>query len=334
MGRYIVRRCLQAVVTLLLVVLALHLLTTLAIQLNGNPAEAFFGDRIPTAAQLAAVERRYGLDDPCYDQPGNPCLGPLLDRLGDYATGDFGTNLRGRDVTDIVFTAAPNTLRLFAIVTVTWFTLGMVLGTIAARWRGKAADHGIRLTSVLIDAFPVFVLLLVYRYVVSVPLSKWAARNFGSESFVALLVRPSFDADHPWLTLLVPGVLLGLAGSAAFVRLVRASQLESYTGDHVRTARAKGLPERHVVTHHVIRNSSVPVVTAVGLTFADALGGAVITESVFEWNGMGRMFTGALAAFDPNPVMAFVLITAASAIIFNLIADLLYAVLDPRIRIT
>ncbi|WP_116996876.1 ABC transporter permease [Desertimonas flava] len=332
MGRYIARRCLQAVVTLFLVVLALHLLTTLAIQLNGNPALAFFGDRQPSAAQLAAVEKRYGLDNPCYDQPGNPCLGPFLDRIADYARLDFGTNLRGRDVTDIVFTAAPNTLRLFCIVTVTWLTLGMVLGSIAARWRGKAADHGIRLTSVLIDALPVFVLLLVYRYVFSVPLSKWAARNFGAESLPALWFRPSFDADHPWATLLIPGILLGLAGSAAFVRLVRASQLESYSSEHVRTARAKGLPERHVVTHHVVRNSSVPVVTAVGLTFADALGGAVITEGMMNIYGMGGVLWEAVRASDVSLVVGVVTILAIVTVVVMIVVDVAYAALDPRIR--
>ena len=128
--------------TLFLVMLALHLLTTLAIQLNGNPALAFFGDRIPTASQLAAVEARYGLDDPCYDQPATRASGRSSTACGEYLHGDFGTNLRGREVTDIVATAAPNTLRLFGIVTITWLVLGMVLGSVAARWRGRAVDHG------------------------------------------------------------------------------------------------------------------------------------------------------------------------------------------------
>src|SRR5918998_5250979 len=138
MGRYILRRVLQAIGTLLLVMLVLHLLTPLAIQLNGNPALAFFGDRVPSASQLAAVEKRYGLDDPCYDQPGNPCLGPFVDRLAQYAQGDLGTNLRGREITDILATAIPNTVRLFVVVAITWLALGMVLGSIAARTRGKA----------------------------------------------------------------------------------------------------------------------------------------------------------------------------------------------------
>lgn len=332
MGRYIARRCLQAVLTLFLVVFALHLLTTFAIQLNGNPALAFFGDRIPTNAQLAAVEARYGLDNPCFDQPGNPCLGPFVDRVSSYLHGDFGTNLRGREVTDIVKTAAPNTLRLFFIVTVTWLVLGMTLGSIAARWRGRAVDHSIRLTSVFIDAFPVFVLLLVYRYVFSVPLSDWAEERFGRDSMPAQWFRPSFDADHPWTTLLVPGILLGLAGSAAFIRLVRASQLDSYSSEHVRTARAKGLPERHVITHHVVRNSSVPVVTAVGLTFADALGGAVITEGMMNIYGMGGVLWEAVRASDVSLVVGIVTILAIVTVVVMLLVDLAYAALDPRIR--
>ncbi|MFI2103173.1 ABC transporter permease [Isoptericola sp. NPDC019693] len=332
MGRYILRRSLLGVATLLLVMFVLHLLTTFAIQLNGNPALAFFGERVPTDAQLAAVEKRFGLDDPCYDQTGNPCLGPFVERLGAYAQGDFGTNLRGREVTDIVATAAPNTLKLFLVVTIVWFLLGMGLGTVAARWRGRSADHGIRLTSVLIDAFPIFVLLLVYRYVFAVPLNAWATETFGAGSLPALWFRPSFDDDHPWATLLVPGILLGLAGSAAFIRLVRASQLESYTGDHVRTARSRGLNERHVVVHHVVRNSAVPVVTAVGLTFTEALAGAVITEGMMNIYGMGGVLWEAVRGTDVALVLGVVTILAAVTVAVMLVVDIAYAALDPRIR--
>ena len=332
MGRYILRRVVQAVGTLFLVMLVLHLLTTLAIQLNGNPALAFFGDRIPSASQLAAVEARYGLDDPCYDQVGNPCLGPFVERLGAYAQGDFGTNLRGREITDIVATAAPNTLRLFVVVTITWLLLGMVLGSVAAKWRGTASDHGIRLTSVLIDAFPVFVLLLVYRYVFAVPLSDWAEETFGASSLPALWFRPSFDDERPWATIVVPGILLGLAGSAAFIRLVRASQLESYGGEHVRTARSKGLSERHVVLHHVVRNSSVPVVTAIGLTFAEALAGAVITEGMMNIYGMGGVLWEAVRNSDVALVLGIVSILAAVTVFVMIVVDIAYAALDPRIR--
>ncbi|MBO0611253.1 ABC transporter permease [Myceligenerans salitolerans] len=332
MGRYVTRRVLQAVGTLLLVMFLLHLLTTVAIQLNGNPAQAFFGDKVASPAQLAAVEQRFGLDDPCFDRVGDPCLGPFAERLGQYARGDFGTNLRGREVSDIVAAAAPNTLRLFCVVLITWLTLGMVLGSVAARRRGSAGDHGIRLTSVLIDAFPVFVLLIVYRYVVAVPLHRWAEETFGEDSWPPYWFKPSFDPDHPWATVVVPGILLGLAGSAAFIRLVRAGQLESYQGDHVRTARSKGLAERHVVVHHVVRNSSVPVVTAVGLTFAEALGGAVITEGLMNIYGMGGVLWEAVRNDDVGLVLGIVTLLAAVTVVVMIVVDVAYAVLDPRIR--
>lgn len=332
MGRYVARRLLQGVLTLFLVMVLLHLLTTLAIQLNGNPALAFFGDRVPTPAQVQAVSERYGLGDPCYNSPGNPCVGPFLDRLAAYAGGDFGTDLRGRPVTDIVAVAAPNTLRLFAVVTLTWLVVGMSLGSLAARYRGRPADHGIRAGTILVDAFPVFVMLLVYKFVVTVPISTWARDAFGPESLPALLFRPSFSPDHPWATLVVPSVLLGLAGSAAFVRLVRAAQLENYHAEHVRTARSKGLGERHVTLFHIVRNSSIPVVTAVGLVFTEALAGAVVTEGLMNVYGMGGVLWNAVRDSDVSVVVGIVTLLAAVTVAVMLVVDLVYAALDPRIR--
>lgn len=332
MGRYIVRRVLQGFLTLVLVVFLLHVLTTLAIQLNGNPALAFFGERTPSPTQLAAVEKRYGLDDPCYDQTGNPCLGPFVDRLGSYAQGDLGENLRGRPVSDIVGTAAPNTLKLFAVVTVTWAVIGMTLGSIAARRRGRLSDHGIRGLSILIDALPVFVMLLIYRYVFAVPLSNWAKDTFGPDSLPALLFKPSFSPENPWATIIVPGILLGLAGSAAFIRVVRAAQLENYQAEHVRTARSKGLTERHVTLHHVVRNSSIPVATAVGIVFTEALAGAVITEGMMNIYGMGGVLWRAVQDSDVAVVIGIVTLLAVVTIVVMIVVDIVYAALDPRIR--
>ncbi|MFC7625479.1 ABC transporter permease [Microlunatus sp. GCM10028923] len=332
MGSYLIRRVLQGVGSLLGVMLLLHLLMTLAIQLNGNPALAFFGERVPSKSQLAAVEERFGLADPCYDQPGNPCVGPFVKRMGDYLTGDFGTNHRGREVADIVATAAPNTLRLFVIVTITWMIAGMLLGSVAARFRGRAPDHSIRFLSILIDAFPVFVMLLVYKFIVTVPVSNWMSDRFGDDSLPALLFKPSFSPEHPWATVIIPGLLLGLAGAAPFLRLVRASQLENYNADHVRTARAKGLGDTHVAAYHIVRNSAIPVITAVGFVFAEALAGAVITEGMMNIYGMGGVLWDAVRGSEVSVVIGVVTILAVITIAVMLLVDLLYAVLDPRIR--
>lgn len=332
MGGYILRRVLQGILTLLLVMALLHWLTTLAIQLNGNPARAFFGDREPTAAQLAAVTARFGLDNPCYQHTGNPCVGPFLDRLGSYLRGDFGTDFRGRAVSDIIGTAAPNTLRLFLVVAVTWFLLGMTLGSVAARRRGRGTDTSIRVVSILIDSLPIFVLLLIYKYIVTVPVNRWATGAFGEDSVPALLFRPSFSSDHPWATTIIPGILLGLAGCASFIRLVRASQLENYNADHVRTARSKGLGETRVTVRHIVRNSAIPVVTAIGFTFTDALGGAVVTEGLMNIYGMGGVLWNAVRGSETSVVIAVVTLLTVVTIVVMIVVDVVYALLDPRIR--
>lgn len=332
MGRYIIRRVLQGILTLFLVMFLLHLLTTAAIQLNGNPALAFFGDRIPSPSQLAAVEERYGLGDPCYDQFGNPCITQFFQRLQDYAALDFGTNHRGREVTDIVATAAPNTLRLFVVVTITWLVMGMFLGSIAARFRGKAADHSIRFLSILIDAFPVFVMLLVYKFIFAVQLSNFMGRVFGHDSVLSLLFRPSFSREHPWATIIIPAALLGLTGAAPFLRLVRASQLENYNADHVRTARSKGLKDGYVTLFHIVRNSSIPVVTALGFVFAEALGGAVITEGLMNIYGMGGVLWQSVQDSEVSVVIGIVSLLSISTVIVMFLVDIVYGILDPRIR--
>lgn len=332
MGRYTARRLLQALLTLLFVMFLLHVLSTLTIQLNDSPALAFFGERTPSQSQLAAVEARYSLDDPCYDRVGDPCLGPFVERMGAYATGDFGEDFRNRQVVDLVAAAAPSTLRLFAIVTMTWLVMGLLLGSLAARYRGRNTDHSIRFVSILIDAFPVFVMLLVYKYVVAVPVGNWMRERFGADSFPGLLFKPSYSPEHPWITLIIPGILLGAAGSAAFIRLVRASQLENYHADHVRMARAKGLGNKRIIIFHILRNSSIPVATAVGFVFAEALSGAVITEGIMNIHGMGGLVWSSVRDSVIPVVVGVVSLLAVVILVINLAVDLAYAALDPRIR--
>jgi peptide/nickel transport system permease protein len=133
---------------------------------------------------------------------------------------------------------------------------------------------------------------------------------------------------------LLPTIALILISVATYTRYTRASMLEVMNQDYIRTARAKGLTERTVVVRHAFRNAMIPVATIVAFAIADIVGGAVITERVFAWTGMGQLFQNGLDHVDPNPVMAFFLVTGSLAIIFNLLADLVYAALDPRIRIS
>lgn len=333
MGRYVIRRLLQALLTLGLVLFLMHWLMAISVQVRGNPARLFFGDRTPDAAALAQVEAMYNLDDPCYDRTGDPCLVPFVERLQAYAAGDFGTTLRNnRDVGELLAISIPNTLRLFAFSIVTLIVLAMVFGSWAARHRNRFQDHFVRGGTILVDSVPVFLIMLIYSSLIAVPLTRWVRGIFGDESAIGQLFRPTYDVDHPWMTIIVPGLLLGTAGLASMTRLVRASQLENYHADFVRTAHAKGLSRRRVTNVHIVRNSLIPVVTAIGYNFAFILTGAVVTEGIMQIPGMGQMLWNALLGTEVSIVITSFVVIAVVVLAVNLVVDLMYALLDPRIR--
>ncbi|GAB3644548.1 ABC transporter permease [Glycomyces tarimensis] len=334
MGRYVIRRLLQGLLTLFIVLFLLHYLMALSVQIRGNPAILFFGgERTPPPAMLAQVEQLYGLDNNCYERPGDPCLAPFVERLQNYASGDFGTTLNGnRDVGELLGIYIPNTLRLFIFSIITLVTIAMVLGTWAARHRGKFVDHTVRGTTILIDSVPVFLILLAYVYMAAVPLTNWARGIWGTESFMGQLFRPNYNPDYPWTTIIIPGIIVGTVGLATLTRLVRASQLENLGSDFVRTAKAKGLGKMRITVVHVVRNSMIPVVTGVGYLFAFMLSGAVLTEGIMGIPGMGRMIFQAVQRQETNLVIVGLTVSAVVVVLVSLLVDLLYAALDPRIR--
>lgn len=332
MGRYVIRRLLQAVLTLFFVLFLLHYLLSLAIQVNGNPARTFFGDKPVTAEQLAAVEAKFGTDDPCLDTIGDPCLGMFGKRMGDWLTLDFGTTFHGYSVTEQIVQAVPPTLILFAISTAVWVLIGITAGVLAAMKRGKFFDYLVRTGTTFTVAVPTFLLLVITQQLVGVSLGNWARNTFGRDSVLGIVFQPSYDHDHPFLSLLVPGILLGAFGIAGITRLSRTSMLENLRADFVRTAKAKGLRPRRVTVVHTLRNSLIPVITLIGFAMADALGGTVITEGIYSIPGMGGLAFSATRDNDLTMVIAIVAILSVSFMLVTLIIDLLYAVLDPRIR--
>lgn len=333
MGRYVIRRLLQALLTLGLVLFLMHWLMAISVQVRGNPARLFFGDRTPDPAALAQVEAMFNLDDPCYERTGDPCVVPFIERLQAYAAGDFGTTLRGnRDVGELLAISIPNTLRLFAFSIVTLVVLAMVFGSWAARHRNRLQDHFVRGGTILVDSVPVFLIMLIYSSLIAVPLTRWTRGVFGDESAMGQLFRPTYDVDHPWMTIIIPGLLLGTAGLASMTRLVRASQLENYHADFVRTAHAKGLTRRRVTNVHIVRNSLIPVVTAIGYNFAFILTGAVVTEGIMQIPGMGQLLWNALLGTEVSIVITSFVVIAVVVLAVNLVVDLMYALLDPRIR--
>lgn len=332
MGRYVVRRLLQFVPTLFGALFLLHYLTSLSIQLTGNPVRALFGDRTPSPAQLEALTRVMGLADPCLRQVGNPCLGLFAARLQGMAHGDFGMDLRYRPVTDIIGAAIPYTLELTLIAFLVEVVVGVGLGVLAGVRGGGVVDHGIKIATVLFVSIPIFVLAYVVQLVVGVGIGRPVRESGWAPGWLGAVLSPAYKPEHPIASMLLPGVVLGVLGLAATARLTRTNLMENLRAEYVRTARAKGLAPRRVVWVHTLRNSLVPVVTNLGLTLGSLLGGAVVVESIFNVPGIGREIQRALFRGEPSVVLGTVTILVLSYLVVNLIVDVLYAVIDPRIR--
>ena len=333
MGRYIVRRLLLVLLTLFLVFFLIHYLTSISLQMSGDPARAFFpAERAPSEAQLEAVRIDNGLDDPCLRQIGNPCLTMFVDRLQEYASGDFGKNYNKQPVADQIARAIPNTLRLFTFTFGSWMIVGLGLGMLAAWRRGKVSDYTIRFSTILAGAIPAFLLVLAYKYIFAAPLRKFFTEEYGKDSLLALLFKPSFDPNFPWISVIVPGILIGVTGIDSFVRLTRATVLENMGSDFVRTARAKGLRGGRIMGVHVLRNAMIPISTMIGFQLAAALAGAVFTEGIMNIRGMGQLAYQAALKKEIPVLLAVVTIGAVGMLVVNLIVDLMYAVFDPRIR--
>lgn len=333
MGRYIVRRLLLVLLTFFLVFFLIHYLTSLSIQVTGDPARAFFPpERSPSESQLEAVRIKYDLDNECLLQVGNPCVDMFVDRVQNYASGDFGDNYNNQPVIDQLSRAIPNTLRLFAFIFGSWLAVGLSLGMLAAWRRGKVSDYLIRFSTIFAGAIPAFLLILSYKYIFAAPLRSFFSEAYGKDSFLALLFKPSFDPNNPWISVAIPGIIVGLTGIDSFVRLTRASVLENLRADYVRTARAKGLRTRRLMGVHVLRNSMIPISTAIGFQLASALAGAVLTEGIMNIRGMGLLAFNASMKKEIPVLLAVVLVGAIGMLLVNLLIDLLYAVFDPRIR--
>ncbi|MQA26106.1 MAG: ABC transporter permease subunit [Micromonosporaceae bacterium] len=336
MGRYVIRRLLQFIPTVVGAFFLLHYMVSAGIQLRGNPARAFFGERTPSPEMLAAVKRLFNTDDPCLAQEGNPlhpfnpCLGLFVERMGNVAVGDFGTDYRGRLVTDIFLSAAPVTLRLALIAILTEIGIGVLAGVLAGLRSGGFIDYVVKISTVLAIAIPVFVLGRMVQLSI-VPFARWLRDNGASDDVMGL-VAVTYKLDYPWLSLVIPGIVLGVLGLATTARLTRTSLMENLRADYVRTATAKGMPQRRVIGVHTLRNSLIPVVTNLGYSFGVLLGGAVVTESIFNVPGIGGVVIRSVRFNEGPVVVSMVTILVIVYLVVNLIVDMLYAVLDPRIR--
>ena len=332
MLRFVVRRLLLLVPILV----GLSILVFLWIRiLPGGPAQALLGER-GTDAQEAQIERQYGLDQPIHVQ--------YWKYVQTVANGDFGNSITTRrPVTEELRQRFPATIELALAAMFFSILLGIPLGFLAAKKHGSVLDHASLIVSLLGISIPIFFLAIILKYVFAVKLG-WLP----TVGRISVLI----DLDHPtgfyvldailtgnmealWDTLkhlVLPAVALGSIPLAVIARITRAAVLDVQNEDYVRTARAKGVSPRLVDTRHVLRNALLPIATIIGLQTGLLLSGAVLTETVFAWPGLGTWLVNAIRARDFPVLQGGILFVSVVFVLVNLFVDVMYAIINPRIR--
>jgi oligopeptide transport system permease protein len=331
MGRYTIRRLLQFIPVLLGTLFLLHYLQTLSFQINGNPVRALFGDRQPPPETIAAITRAYGLDDPCLDQTGNPCFGMFFIRLQNLLTGDFGQDFNGQEVLDLITRALPVTIKLTILAIIFETIVGILAGVIAGLRKDRVADNVVRVSTTLVISVPIFVLGVLVQIFFGLYFGNWLKSREVPDALKAVF-SVAYQADYPWASLVLPAMVLGALSLGFIARLTRTSLIETLRSDYVRTAKAKGLRPSRVVGVHALRNSLIPVVTFIGIDIGALMGGALITEGIFNVPGIGGLTFTSIRNGETAVILAVVSLLVLVFLVASLLVDLLYAVLDPRIR--
>ncbi len=319
--RYIGRRALQAIPLLLGIVTLIFLLLHLA---PGDPTALWFNPSIPPEV-LERMRVNMGLDQPLHVQ--------YVRWVKAFFSGDFGYSYtQFRPVRDVIADALPNTLLLSGTSLLVIFGVGCSVGTVQAVRQYGSMDNLLTFGTLFLYSMPGFWLGLMLILAASTSLSWLGLPVSGMTSVdystLGLFGRAADVARH----LVLPTIALGLASAAAVARFMRGEMLEVIHQDYIRTARAKGLSERTVIFRHALRNALIPVVSLLGLYLPLLFGGAVVIEVVFSWPGMGRLMYDGVLARDYPLVMAASFLFGVLVVVGNLVADLLYAAVDPRIR--
>ena len=312
MTRYVATRIAGMVVVMLIVAVLVFSITRFA---PGDPAAVMLGEQA-TAADIAQLRASYGLDKPVPVQ--------FLYWLSELARGNLGQSIfLQRPVTQALAERAEPTffLTLFSIVVA--MLIGVPCGVAAAVWRGKLVDQAFSGFAMLGASIPSFWLGLILMQIFAVRLGWFPVAGYGDPGV------PITDRLHH---LILPAIVLGIVNSALILRFTRASMLDVLGEDHIRTARAKGVSESRVVLHHALRNALIPVITVVGLTFALLIGGAIVTETVFGLPGIGNLVVSAVLRRDYPVIQGALLVIAGLYVLINLLIDLLYLAIDPRVK--
>ncbi|MER7080922.1 oligopeptide transport system permease protein [Saccharopolyspora kobensis] len=306
MGRYVLRRLLQLIPVFIGTTFIIYALIW---ALPGDPFAGRCGDRPCPPAYIAEMTEKYNLNDPVIVQ--------YFKYLGQILQGDFGETFAGIPVNQLVADAYPITLRL-AVVALAFAALIGVGAGILTGLRGRGfIDNLVLLSTLFLISLPVFVTGFILQVVLGTELG---------------IITPSVSSQATWGELIVPGFVLGSTSMAYVARLTRTSLMENKRADYVRTAVAKGLEPKRVVGVHLLRNSLIPVITFLGTELGALMGGAIVTEGIFNIRGIGGLVYKAILTKEGTTVVGIVTLLVLVYLLMNLLVDMLYAVLDPRIR--
>jgi len=312
MGQYIIRRLFQIIPVVILVSILVFLMMRL---IPGDPAAVLLGPDA-TPEQISLMRVKMGLDRPIWVQ--------YLIWVSNIARGDFGKSfLNDFPISRLILMKLPATIQLAVAALIVATILSVPLGIISALQQGRWPDHLTTLYTSLAMGIPSFWLGILFILVFALSFRILPPSGYPP---------PGADALTTIKFFVLPSLTLGIYNSAIFTRFIKASILETLYQDYVRTAYSKGLPKRLVVTHHILRNALIPVVTVFGLQMGALLGGAVITESIFDWPGVGRLLVQSILTRDYGVVQALIIMAVMVYLFINLFTDLLYGVIDPRIR--
>lgn len=306
MGRYVLRRLLQIIPVFIGTTLLMYWLVW---SLPGDPFAGKCGERPCPDAYINAMREKFNLDESLLVQYGQYML--------NLVQGDFGVTYRDQSVGTLIGNAYPNTIKLAIVALVVEAVIGLIAGLVTGLKGRSYLDNLVLVSTLFLISIPTFVTGFVLQITLGFQLG-W--------------IKPIVSSGAPWGQLIVPGFVLGSLSMAFVTRLTRTSIAENKRADYVRTAVAKGLPRGRVVGVHMLRNSAIPVLTFLGTDLGALMGGAIVTEGIFDIKGIGNLVFRAIQTKEAVTVTGVVTLLVVIYLLANLLVDLLYAVLDPRIR--
>ena len=341
MGQYLIRRVLQSIPLLLIISLVLFVL----MQASGDPVATLGGRQPPRAEDRERLIRQWGLDKPVLVQYVYWLIGndwTQIDQDGDgvgdtpgtrtgVLRGDFGNSLVTRQpAMDVIMERIPNTLILMLTAEILIIIFSLIVGIYSALHQYSLMDNLLTGLSFVTFSMPIFFIALMLMYIFAIRFKHWGLPYLPTVGMYDPVVGPTF-AEVAW-HLILPAMSIALIDVARYSRYIRSNMLEVINSDYIRTARAKGLRERRILIVHAFKNAALPLVTIIGLDLPLLLAGAVVTERIFAWPGMGRLFLDHLNRADFPVLMGLLMLISVSVVVFQLLTDMVYTWLDPRIR--